>query len=176
MRRRLSNFAATISLLICVLAATFAVRGIWRTDWVSYGGTSCTAMAASIGSSAWLSFWFDAGVERTGFAAASETPRSGYFDGPPTGEIDWLGFSAHSGRTDPSTNSRFGGNRPYLTVIVPHWMTALLAGVLPATWATRTYRARRYAAGRCRRCGYDLRATPDRCPECGESPAQPATA
>ena len=176
MRRRLFNVLAMLSLVISLVAVTFAVRGIWRTDWISYGGHSCTAMAASIGSSAWLTFWFDAEVPRKGFAAASEAQRSGYFNPPPTDEIDWLGFSAIAGHTDPSPTSRLGGNRLYLTLIVPHWMTALAAGVIPAIWIIRRNRAARFGTGRCRRCGYDLRATPARCPECGQPSAEPAAA
>ena len=161
-------------LALFLAATTFAVRGIWRTDWVTYAGNSWTVTAASLGSSAWLTFWLDADVQNLGFLAASEPARRGYFDGPGTNEIDWLGFSPSIGRTKPSATSPFGGNRPFARVIIPHWMLATAAGVLPTCWMIRRYRGLRFGSGRCRRCGYDLRATPDRCPECGLAPTEPA--
>ena len=52
------------------------------------------------------------------------------------------------------------------SVYVPHYAVALAAGILPAAWLRRRW-LRSDRRGLCRACGYDLRATPDRCPECG---------
>jgi hypothetical protein len=54
------------------------------------------------------------------------------------------------------------------------WLLAAVSAPLPGVWLARRFRsARRRAQGVCRRCGYDLRATPGRCPECG-APAAPS--
>ncbi len=57
-------------------------------------------------------------------------------------------------------------------VVVPYWPLGTAAVALPVVVAVSVRRRRRTPmAGRCRRCGYDLRATPGRCPECGAVPA-----
>jgi hypothetical protein len=62
--------------------------------------------------------------------------------------------------------SELGG--PLLLVPVLLILITTLAGVLLAGGAVRLLRmASRRANHLCVRCGYDLRATPDRCPECG---------
>ena len=51
---------------------------------------------------------------------------------------------------------------------IPLWVPGLMAaGGLAVALAINARRRRRVAAGRCVRCGYDLRGSPDRCPECG---------
>ena len=63
------------------------------------------------------------------------------------------------------------GSRRASYVSVPLWLSTLLFGAAPAAWTYSRLRRRRLdQEGLCARCGYDLRATPERCPECGSEP------
>lgn len=58
-------------------------------------------------------------------------------------------------------------------VAMPHWAVALVTSLMPAlhfaSSRARRRRQNRMREGRCAVCGYDLRATPDCCPECGRA-------
>jgi hypothetical protein len=61
--------------------------------------------------------------------------------------------------------------RWFWTLWISYGTTAIIAAVLPAIWTVLWLRRRRLqrlrAKGLCITCGYDLRASPERCPECG---------
>jgi hypothetical protein len=75
----------------------------------------------------------------------------------------------------------FGGLTPdgyeQHALALPFWFVWLLTAVLPLRWFSTVRRRRRLErrrnANQCVACGYDLRASGDRCPECGQ-PSEPA--
>ena len=76
----------------------------------------------------------------------------------------------------PDKFSRPGDGSYTFRVGVPWWALTLMISVFPIVALSRRWQQRRAdRRGLCRTCGYDLRETPDRCPECGAMPTSRAT-
>jgi hypothetical protein len=106
--------------------------------------------------------WADSNVDLvpdhpTGFAGESlsdTSDTSSWF-------LDDRGNFIHSGDSTTHLDHNW-------QVSVPLWFVTIVFLILPATrFASRRRRSRRAAGGCCPTCGYDLRASKDRCPECG---------
>jgi hypothetical protein len=87
-------------------------------------------------------------------------------------ETYWGGFQYYS----QASRDHITRNK-HQVAIVPAWFLVLVFAVAPARWVFLYRRDQlRRRKGLCRKCGYDLRATPDadgplmqRCPECGHA-------
>jgi len=93
----------------------------------------------------------------------SQTWRASYLPTPPS----TLGFQSSERRGMYQGDYYWDAH-----AAIPFWFPLSLcsATTLLLAWGERRYR-RQISKGLCPACKYDLRATPDRCPECGFVPA-----
>jgi hypothetical protein len=178
--RILQHGAAALSLLLCVATVALWVRSYWVSDAIHWWHPTRRV-------------YYSVASARGRVACQSDEPRdarlatgpyrpghAGY-DTIPLPNEDWedgWGVPFDARRTFMGFGyvraTRGLGRLSTQMGIVPMWFVTLLTALPPAVHAFRLRRHRR-AKGVCLRCGYDLRATPDRCPECGTVPtAQPA--
>jgi hypothetical protein len=147
--RILLNAAAVVSAVLCA-----ATVGLWARSYLGPQFEFFTTIEPGRS--------YGVGTERGGVIAFLQRERPAYRE------------------DDPDDFWRDGGGFRYLRVtsngmrrwnlVVPFWAPALATATLPlARVGVRSRRARRRRAGLCPTCGYDLRATPDRCPECGQT-------
>jgi hypothetical protein len=183
--RYILNTLTVLSLVLCVGTLGLWVRSHCVSDWITHDresatGAVVTARKTEIGIGAGHAAvtvrtenWFDDGGNWRDSTKAIDDwswDRAEVQDPLPaeTPPTIWtrMGFAF----TRDSSGDWFQGYRQ-TRVAAPLWLASLIAAALPAIRLTRAFRVgRRTAAGRCVRCGYDLRATPDRCPECGTVP------
>jgi hypothetical protein len=162
-KRRLFNVAAILSLLLCcawIAALVFLVVQGPMTFSKQHG----IMPRLDVSSNRIALFLFKPGV---GVDPHWPPTKPGGWVGQTTSDVDLI----LAGRSESTIDSPYPQrvSRSFLVVyFVRPWECTVFSAMLPALWviaAVKRRNARR--VGRCRICGYDLRATPERCPECG---------
>ncbi|HEY8667522.1 MAG TPA: hypothetical protein VIL86_12705 [Tepidisphaeraceae bacterium] len=206
MRRKLFNILAAVSLVLCVAVVIVGARSFWDGDEFAYKtlgkqhgetrhGDAWRMTSGRGGMCVLFNRWTATGPqerenllilsEPLGFTHESQHGHR-HVSYPGIGwdivtlAWEWKGFAAAYWNENCQKTEAQIGNAAGLQLILPAWFLSLLFAILPSLWLRRRMRLRkRQRLGFCRHCGYDLRATPTRCPECGTevpAPAPPAAA
>jgi hypothetical protein len=159
------------SLLLCVVSGVLWVRSYRVIDsmtWFPEGGSDRGyGYVAGVGvlSLERVVLSRPVGADQREYASERVTARDRASHRRWMGADSWYGFGwLVINFVNP--RAKLYGCRQYLSV--PYWFLVLCAALLPAAKLYRRLRGGGNMAGRCARCGYDLRATPERCPECGK--------
>jgi hypothetical protein len=187
MRRWIFNIAAVFSMLLFAALLTLWIRSYEHEEGIAMVWFDTPPNAPSAGEyfvivegdtlyvakgGLWLT-WMGSGPQSSGWSRRLNRP--GFYSHPVpapqnplhSSNIDegpWtLGFAC--GRVDyPS----FSGQPAEYRVRSPLWFPTLLTLTMPMLWLHCRRKCRRLRlSGFCVKCGYDLRASKDRCPECG---------
>jgi hypothetical protein len=163
--RRSLPILGGVSLFLLVLVSVLWVWSYWRYPGVSH---TSSASSPSLASSRTIIVtrgriymtWVKAGAPGTGgWSVVLEPPRDVVLPPPDETFLDFAYWRVRTLRID------------YVAARVPCWALFVCFGLIPALQLLthgRRLVGRRLELGLCTGCGYDLRASQGRCPECGQ--------
>ena len=190
MKRRLFNVLAAVSLFACALVVVLWVRSYFIADIVESNWSRTSPLAASplalgIRSTAgqlaleieWATSKPDADLEtRTWLHEPATRPSPGLSHGTheKPGEdkypsTTWMQRLLTSGWSFDDVDFGHGKVESSRCFWTGHGVVAAFLAVMPISLILSWWRRSRkgFVIGHCSACGYDLRASKDRCPECG---------
>ena len=146
---------AVASMLLLVAVVWLWVRNLDRVDYVEYGGNGKWLMKVISGHGT-LDFLVSPRWPQDEEFRIGQYDNHVYYGTRYSKRV--LGFG-----TDAQW-PEYGGRY----VNIPHWFVTSTTGLLAFLFGWRWWVGRKRATkGCCVKCGYDLRASPERCPECG---------
>ncbi len=184
--RILRNSATLLSFALCILTIVLSVRSCWRQDNILISWTTAQSLAPSrfkisghelLLGTAGGGFWINWDYWQSIFG---EFPTNPFYLPHPT----TIGY-----KSNPSIPLRLQSlyriryyspgdtpGRRQFDLRIPFIFPMVIFALPPALMLMSLRRRRK--TGHCPHCGYDLRASPERCPECGKATSsigQPST-
>jgi len=158
-------------LLTCLATVMLWIRSYWVLDRVVKMNADFSGFGAASRPGA-VVFW-----HREFHGLLGGSTGWSYYSGPmtlndrfPLGQVRWMHLGFYSSHI---TGFVATGIPPIHDeyFCIPHWCFLAVCGIpgviMLRRWRRRRRAERRTISGLCPNCNYDLRATPDRCPECG---------
>jgi len=155
--RILLNSLTVLSLLVCLATVVMWVRGNQKADILAYHSNH--ALHRLLNSQAGLQYTYIS-EDLTDPRTLRYTCMLSFFHG-------WHYYRDISRNGGSGFHFETGRNPFQFDIGLPYWLICLITALIPAARLTARLRRKRPPPGLCPKCRYDLRATPDRCPECG---------
>jgi hypothetical protein len=175
--RILRGALTILSILLCLASVAMWVRGYWRWDVVGWTRPVRHDAETHDTQSGFFYVWSSGGgvVVYGGYCSPDAVRRllveGWYWNTSGRATVRYAG-GLPTNRWGMKFETLRRAEIRWVRIIFPAWSGAAVFALPSITRvALWVRRRRRKREGHCMKCGYDLRATPERCPECGTAPA-----